>query len=72
MSKAPHVQLTPEEQQQVDKGFDAIRAVMQKKNINIAKIIGLVTEENIKETSEQVKVRFAEETAAHMHMIAFD
>ena len=66
------IQLTPAEQREIDKGFETIRTVMKKKNIDISNVIGLVTSEQIAATSGQVKVKFAEETGAQMNMIAFD
>ena len=72
MSKAPQVHLTPDEHREVEKGFETIRAVLKKKNVDIANVIGLVTADQVKTTAGQVKVKFAEETAAQMNMIAFD
>jgi ribosomal protein S10 len=72
MGSTPRVKLTAAENKQIQKGFDTIREVMKKRNIDIANIIGLVTTDQVKTTTSQVKVKFAEETAAHMNMIAFD
>jgi len=71
-TKSPNVKLSAAEQREVQESFDAIRSVMKKKNINIANIIGLVTTDQVRATSSQVKVKFAEETVAQMNMIAFD
>lgn len=71
-NKAPRVKLTAAENREVQKGFDTIRAVMKRKNIDIANVIALVTKDQVKSTSSQVKVKFAEETVAQMNMIAFD
>jgi hypothetical protein len=70
--KNPRVHLTPEEHREVEKNFDAIRSVFKKKNIDVANVIGLVTADQVRETASQVKIKFAEETAAQMNMIAFD
>lgn len=66
------IKLTSAERREVAKGFEAIRDVMKKKNIDIANVIGLVTSEQVSATSKQVKIKFAEETTAQMNMIAFD
>ncbi len=71
-TKLPKVKLTAAENREVKKGFDLIRGVMKKKNIDIANVIGLVTSRQVQSTSAQVKVKFAEETVAQMNMIAFD
>jgi hypothetical protein len=70
--RAPAFELTPEEQREVDESFQAIRRLMKRKDIDIANVIGLVTAEELESTSEQVRVKFAEETVAQMNMIAFD
>ncbi|HEX6901688.1 MAG TPA: hypothetical protein VF789_18315 [Thermoanaerobaculia bacterium] len=70
--KAPEVQLSEEENREVEKGFEAIRAVMKRKNIDIANVIGLVTKDQISTTSAQVKIKFAEDAGGQMNMIAFD
>jgi hypothetical protein len=68
----PKVRLTKAEQREVDEHFAAIRDVMKKKDIDIANVIGLVTAEEVRTTTDQVKVKFAEETVAQMNMLAFD
>ncbi len=71
LGKAPQVHLTAEEHREIEEGLEAIRAVV-KKNVDIANVIGLVTADQASATSAQVRVKFAEETAAPMNMIAFD
>lgn len=72
MAGTPQVHLTAEEHREVEKGFDAIKAVLKKKNIDVANVIGLVTADQVQATAGQVKVKFAEEVSRGMNMIAFD
>ena len=70
--QSPNVELTAEEQQAIDESFATIRDVMKKKDIDISNVVGLITTDEVEKTSDQVKVKFAEETVAQMNMIAFD
>lgn len=69
---APKIDLTPEERAELAEGFNTIQAVLKRKNVNIAHVIGLVTTDEVSAAAKQVEIKFAEETAAQMNMIAFD
>jgi len=69
---APKIDLTPEEHAELTEGFNKIQAVLRRKNVNIAHVIGLVATDEVSSAAKQVDVKFAEETAAQMNMIAFD
>jgi hypothetical protein len=63
--------LTDDERARIDDGFAAIRDVLARRNINIRNVIGLVTEDEVREAGQQVEIRFAE-SVARMNMVAFD
>jgi len=66
------LQLNADEKAVIANSFNTIQGVLQKKNINIQHVIGLVTTPEIQSAAKQVQIKFAEETAAQMNMIAFD
>ena len=71
-NQTPKLRLSSDEKKAVTKGFNAIQRVLQKRNVNIEHVIGLVTTDEISSTAKQVKVKFAEEPGPGMNMIAFD
>jgi hypothetical protein len=66
------VSLSEDEEAIVEESLGKIREVFKKRNVDIANVIGLVTTDEVKHTGKQVEIRFAEETAARMNMVAFD
>jgi hypothetical protein len=68
----PKLQLNADESATIAQGFNTIQKVLKSKNINIQHVIGLVTAPEVQSAAQQVQIKFAEETAAQMNMIAFD
>lgn len=72
MAAPKDLSLSEAEQAIVEESVSKIRKVLKKKNVDIANVIGLVTTDEVQRTGKQVEIRFAEETAARMNMVAFD
>jgi len=64
--------LSESDKKQVEEGFGQIRSVLEKHNINVADVIGLVTTDQVKTAGDQIQIRFAELAGPQMNMIAFD
>lgn len=69
---APKVRLSASDKAEIDAAFKTIETVLARKNVNIAKVIGLISADEVASAKKQVTIKFAEETTAQMNMIAFD
>jgi hypothetical protein len=66
------LKLDDSETAEIQKSFERIRSVLAKHNVQIDDVLGLVPVKEVKDASAQVKIRFAEDLASRMNMIAFD
>lgn len=73
MSKiVPKVHLTAVEKSEIDEAFSKIQGVLARKNVNIERVLGLVTSEEVVSAAKQVEIKFAVEESTQFNMIAFN